>query len=108
MNAQELLDKIKELPDKPVDVPTAPPIELVAMVVRWARHLKHWKATILADFACVSLSTVERVLRGDKVSDDSPTAKACCVMSTARPACRVHDGSAVPRAACSFLGRSRL
>lgn len=71
MNAQELLDKIKELPNKPVDVPTAPPVELVAMVVRWGRHLKQWKATTLADFARVSLSTVERVERGDKVSDDA-------------------------------------
>ncbi|MER8383219.1 hypothetical protein [Mesorhizobium sp. M1405] len=51
MNAQELLDKINDLPNKPVDVPTAPAIELVAMVVRWGRHLKQWKATTLADFA---------------------------------------------------------
>lgn len=71
MNAQELLDKIKELPNKPVDVPTVPPAELVAMVVRWGRHLKQWKATTLADFARVSLSTVERVERGDKVSDEA-------------------------------------
>jgi transcriptional regulator with XRE-family HTH domain len=71
MNAKELLDKIKELPNKPVDVPTAPPVELVAMVVRWGRHLKQWKATTLADFARVSLSTVERVERGDKVSSEA-------------------------------------
>ncbi|WP_296581261.1 helix-turn-helix transcriptional regulator [Xanthobacter sp.] len=71
MNAQQLLDKIKELPNRPVDVPTAPPVELVAMVVRWSRHLKQWKATTLADFARVSLSTVERVERGDKVSDEA-------------------------------------
>ncbi|PTE06370.1 helix-turn-helix transcriptional regulator [Mesorhizobium helmanticense] len=71
MNAQELLDKIKELPNKPVDVPTPPAIELVAMVVRWGRHLKQWKATTLADFARVSLSTVERVERAEKVSDEA-------------------------------------
>lgn len=71
MNAQELLDKIKELPNKSVDVPTVPPVELVAMVVRWGRHLKQWKATTLADFARVSLSTVERVERGDKVSEEA-------------------------------------
>ncbi|PDQ20123.1 hypothetical protein CN311_15625 [Mesorhizobium sanjuanii] len=71
MNAQELLDKIKELPNKPVDVPTPPAIELVAMVVRWGRHLKQWKATTLADFARVSLSTVERVERAKKVSDEA-------------------------------------
>ena len=71
MNAQELLDKIKDLPHKPIDVPTAPPIELVAMVVRWGRHLKQWKATTLADFSRVSLSTVERVERAERVSDDA-------------------------------------
>lgn len=71
MNAQELLAKIKELPNKPIDMPTAPPVELVAMVVRWGRHLKQWKATTLADFARVSLSTIERVERGDKVSDEA-------------------------------------
>lgn len=71
MNAQELLDKIKELPNKPADFPTAPPVELVAMVVRWSRHLKQWKATTLADFARVSLSTVERVERGEKVSEEA-------------------------------------
>ncbi|MER9876933.1 helix-turn-helix transcriptional regulator [Mesorhizobium sp. M0195] len=71
MNAQELLDKINDLPNKPVDVPTAPAIELVAMVVRWGRHLKQWKATTLADFARVSLSTVERVERGEKVSREA-------------------------------------
>jgi transcriptional regulator with XRE-family HTH domain len=71
MNAQELLDKIAELPNKPVDIPTAPPIELVAMVVRWGRHLKQWKATTLADFARVSLSTIERVERGEKVSEEA-------------------------------------
>lgn len=71
MNAQELLDKIKELPNKPVHAPTAPPVELVAMVVRWGRHLRQWKATTLADFARVSLSTVERVERGEKVSEQA-------------------------------------
>ncbi len=71
MNAQELLDKIKELPCRPVDVATAPPVELVAMMVRWGRHLKQWKATTLADFSRVSLSTVERIERGDKVSDEA-------------------------------------
>lgn len=71
MNAPKLLNKIKELPKRPIDVPTAPPVELIAMAVRWGRHLKQWKATTLADFARVSLSTVERVERGDKVSDEA-------------------------------------
>ncbi|RWE22460.1 MAG: XRE family transcriptional regulator [Mesorhizobium sp.] len=58
----------RNCPTKPVDVPTPPAIELVAMVVRWGRHLKQWKAATLADFARVSLSTVERVERAEKVS----------------------------------------
>lgn len=71
MKAHEILDKIKDLPNKPVDVPTAPPIELVAMVIRWGRHLKQWKATTLADFAGVSLSTVERIERAERVSEEA-------------------------------------
>jgi hypothetical protein len=54
-----------------VDVPTAPPIELVAFVVRWNRGLRQWKTTTLADFARVSISTVERIERGEHVSDDA-------------------------------------
>ena len=60
MNIRELLDKVKELPGKRMDVPTVPPIELVALVVRWGSNLRHWKTSTLADFARVSLSTVER------------------------------------------------
>jgi len=71
MTMQDLLDKITQLPGRPVDVPTVPPIELVAFVVRWNRGLRQWKATTLADFAGVSISTVERIERGERVSDDA-------------------------------------
>jgi transcriptional regulator with XRE-family HTH domain len=71
MTTQDLLNKITQLPERPVDVPTTPPIELVAFVVRWNRGLRQWKTTTLADFARVSVSTVERIERGERVSDDA-------------------------------------
>ncbi len=71
MNVQELLHKVAQSADKSVDAPTAPPIELVALIVRWARDLRQWKVSTLADFATVSVSTVERVERGEKVSEDA-------------------------------------
>ncbi|OWV99549.1 helix-turn-helix transcriptional regulator [Rhizobium sp. R693] len=71
MNVQELLHKITQSADKRVDVPTAPPIELVALIVRWARDLRQWKASTLADFATVSISTVERVERGERVGEEA-------------------------------------
>jgi len=48
MTIQDLLDKITQLPERPIDVPTAPPIELVTFVVRWNRGLRQWKTTTLA------------------------------------------------------------
>ncbi len=71
MNVQELLHKVAQSADKRVDIPAAPQIELVALVVRWARGLRQWKVSTLADFATVSISTVERVERGERVSEDA-------------------------------------
>jgi transcriptional regulator with XRE-family HTH domain len=48
-----------------------PPAELVGFVVRWNRGLRQWKKSTLADFASVSVSTVERVERGEKVSEEA-------------------------------------
>jgi transcriptional regulator with XRE-family HTH domain len=70
MTIQELLDEIAQLPERPTDVPTAPPIALVAFIVRWNRSLRQWKTNTLADFARVSVSSVERVERGEKVTDE--------------------------------------
>lgn len=71
MNVQELLHKVAQSADKRIDIPTTPPIELVALIVRWARHLRQWKVSTLADFATVSVSTIERVERGERVSDEA-------------------------------------
>jgi transcriptional regulator with XRE-family HTH domain len=71
MTTQDLSDKIAQLPQRRFDVPAAPPIELVAFVVRWNRGLRQWKTRTLADFACVSVSTIERIERGERVSDEA-------------------------------------
>lgn len=69
MTIQMLVDKITQLPEPRSDVAIVPPIELVAFIVRLERCLRQWKVSTLADFADVSISTVERVERGEKVSD---------------------------------------
>jgi hypothetical protein len=71
MSTKDLFDRIASLPEEPADVPHAPPPELVAFVVRWNRGLRQWKVGTLSDFARVSVSTVERVERGEKVSDEA-------------------------------------
>jgi transcriptional regulator with XRE-family HTH domain len=71
MATKDLLDKLTNLPEHEANTPTVPPIELVAFVVRWNRGLRQWKATTLAEFARVSVSTVERVERGERVSGDA-------------------------------------
>jgi len=71
MTTEDLLDKITQLPRQRADIPLAPPIELVGFVVRWNRGLRQWKTTTLADFARVSVSTVERIERGERVSDEA-------------------------------------
>lgn len=40
MNVQEILEKIAQTPERRTDVPTPPPVEVVAFVVRWSRNLK--------------------------------------------------------------------
>ncbi|OHV82630.1 helix-turn-helix transcriptional regulator [Rhizobium sp. LCM 4573] len=71
MNAKKILEKIARSSERRTDVPTPPPVELVAFIVRWARTLRNWKVSTLADFACVSISTVERVERGEKVGEEA-------------------------------------
>ena len=70
MIAQELLDKIARLDPPASDELEVPPRELIAFFVRFVRGLRQWKQSTLADFARVSVSTVERVERGDNVSDE--------------------------------------
>jgi transcriptional regulator with XRE-family HTH domain len=48
-----------------------PPPEMVAEHVRNWRRLRNWKKRTLADFARVSLSTVERIERAEKISEEN-------------------------------------
>lgn len=64
---QDLFERMTKLRRRPADVPEVPPPELVSFVVRWNRHLRQWKKSTLADFAQVSVSTIERVERGERV-----------------------------------------
>ncbi|MEV4610784.1 helix-turn-helix transcriptional regulator [Neorhizobium sp. LMR1-1-1.1] len=68
MSLNELLNTIGSLPERSREIPSPPPLETVAFFVRWSRGLKNWKVATLANFAGVSVSTVERVERGEKVS----------------------------------------
>jgi transcriptional regulator with XRE-family HTH domain len=70
MNPQHILDKIAQLEPASEVVPAVPPPELIAFFVRWVRGLQQWKVGTLASFAGVSVSTVERVERGERVSGE--------------------------------------
>lgn len=69
MTFDEILNAISNMDGPPRDEPRPPPRELIAFFVRWERQLRDWKQRTLADSAGISLSTVERVERAEKVSD---------------------------------------
>jgi transcriptional regulator with XRE-family HTH domain len=71
MKSKEIIERLAAMPPRPPGVPAVPPIELVAMVTRMGRSLRQWKKETLADFACVSLSTIERVERAEPVGVES-------------------------------------
>ena len=71
MTSRDLFDRIAKLPKPMPGVAQVPPPELVAFTIRCARGLRSWKKSTLADFAGVSLSTVERAERGEVVLPDS-------------------------------------
>lgn len=68
MNLQQILDKVARLQPPSEAVPVVPESELIALYVRSVRRLQHWKVSTLASLADVSISTIERVERGEKVS----------------------------------------
>ncbi len=57
--------------DSPPNNLTSPPLDSVAFFVKMQRHHWHWKQSTLASVAEVSLSTVERIERGEAVSASS-------------------------------------
>ncbi len=83
MTTNDLLKRLQNLPASDPAVPASPPLELVALIVRWSRGMRQWKVSTLADFARVSTSTVERV---DVWSTSSGRRSPCS--STCRPSDR--------------------
>jgi transcriptional regulator with XRE-family HTH domain len=70
MSYKDIINKVANLPAGPSDIPVVPAPETIGFFVRWERDLRQWKKSTLADFAGVSISTIERVERGEKVSDE--------------------------------------
>jgi transcriptional regulator with XRE-family HTH domain len=71
MSVQDLFDRIVQLPETEPGTVAVPPPEIVGFHVRMSRGQMNWKISTLADFARVSVSTVERIERGEKVSEDA-------------------------------------
>ncbi|MDE3749368.1 helix-turn-helix domain-containing protein [Methylobacterium radiotolerans] len=71
MTPKEIIERLAAMPPPPQGVHHVPPVELVAMVTRMGRSMRQWKKETLADFARVSLSTIERVERAEPVGAES-------------------------------------
>lgn len=71
MNTHATWESFMHSEERPTDIPTPPPLDVMAFFVRSCRTLKNWKVSTLADFATVSVSTVERVERGERVSEEA-------------------------------------
>ena len=71
MSPKGIIERLAAMPPDTSGAQRVPPIELVAMVTRMGRGLRQWKKETLADFARVSLSTVERVERAEPVGAES-------------------------------------
>ncbi len=71
MKTDELIKRLAAMPPRTPGDAAVPPIELVAMVIRMGRGLRQWKKETLANFAQVSLSTVERVERAEQIGAES-------------------------------------
>jgi len=68
MSFQKIVDKVVKLGRPVPGELSVPAPELVAFFVCSVRSMRQWKKGTLASFAGVSLSTVERVERGEQVS----------------------------------------
>jgi transcriptional regulator with XRE-family HTH domain len=70
MRFKDIVDRIAELPHPIMGESRVPPPELIAFFMRWVRGSRQLKKQALASLAGVSLSTVERIERGETVSVD--------------------------------------
>ena len=72
MTMQEIMKRIMEQRDDTASGDLlVPPLELVAITVRFTRKMRQLKLSSLAHMADVSVSTIERVERAEKVSDEA-------------------------------------
>lgn len=62
-----LYDRLVALPRPELGKPALPPVEIIAFNVHVRRKLHGWKQSTLASLADVSLSTIERIERGEAV-----------------------------------------
>lgn len=51
-------------------VAVCPDVKSIAHIVRFQRHMRQWKQDTLASFAGLSLSSIQRIERGDPVSNE--------------------------------------
>ena len=70
MSTKQLFEKLAQTELPLTDELVVPRPESIGFFTLWVRGLKNWKQSTLANFAEVSVSTVERVERGEKVSDE--------------------------------------
>ena len=70
MPLRSLFDRLVALPP-PQGVAKHVPPEIIAFNVSVSRKLRAWKQSALADLAGISLSTVERIERGEKVQPEA-------------------------------------
>ncbi|MCP4559542.1 MAG: hypothetical protein GY873_21970 [Bosea sp.] len=71
MSLKAVLGRAAQLEHVEHDEVRRPPLDVIAFSVAVTRKLRNWKKLTLADFARVSLSTVERVERGEPVTDEA-------------------------------------
>jgi transcriptional regulator with XRE-family HTH domain len=71
MSFSDLVERVAKLPPPVMGESQVPPPELTGFFVRWVRGMKQLKKAALASMAGVSLSTVERIERGDPVNPES-------------------------------------
>lgn len=67
MTFEKILNAVDEAGWPIIGVAQVPSPEMIAFFVRFVRALRQWKKSTLASFAGVSLSTVERVERAERV-----------------------------------------
>jgi transcriptional regulator with XRE-family HTH domain len=70
MSAKQLSEKLAQMELPLTEELVVPTPEIIGFFTLWVRHLRNWKQSTLASFAEVSVSTIERVERGEKVSGE--------------------------------------